>query len=116
MKKEIANAWIAALRSGEYRQGKGVLRRNNSFCCLGVLCELARKENIVKGSISIGSDLYRYNDQVYLIPEKVRKWADLRDDTGERGKRKVSLATLNDSSKYSFKRIADVIEKEWETL
>lgn len=35
--------WLARLRSGDYRQGKGRLRTVDqdgpAFCCLGVLCE-----------------------------------------------------------------------------
>src|ERR1700722_19140718 len=32
--------WVAALRSGEYKQGDGKLhnRTDDSYCCLGVLC------------------------------------------------------------------------------
>lgn len=33
--------WLAALRSGKYKQGHGVLRdKDNGFCCLGVYCDL----------------------------------------------------------------------------
>ena len=40
MNPEIKAKWVAALRSGEYKQAKGQLRIGNSFCCLGVLCNL----------------------------------------------------------------------------
>jgi hypothetical protein len=40
MNPEVKARWVAALRSGEYKQGKGALRLNNKFCCLGVLCDL----------------------------------------------------------------------------
>lgn len=40
MKKEIADKWVEALRSGEYNQGRGYLRVENEYCCLGVLCEI----------------------------------------------------------------------------
>lgn len=34
--------WVTALRSGEYEQGQSRLRTlEGSFCCLGVLCEVA---------------------------------------------------------------------------
>ena len=50
MDPELKAKWIAALRSGEYKQGKNRLHSNedNSFCCLGVLCEVAgyKKENV----------------------------------------------------------------------
>ena len=41
MKREDLEAWLTALRSGEYRQGNGYLRVGPSsapkYCCLGVL-------------------------------------------------------------------------------
>jgi hypothetical protein len=38
--------WVNALRSGEYQQGKGVLHNpdTNTYCCLGVLCEVTDRE------------------------------------------------------------------------
>jgi len=40
--------WLEALRSGEYKQGKGKLRRTVKgevrHCCLGVLCDLRDPE------------------------------------------------------------------------
>lgn len=40
MNAKIKTGWLAALRSGEYKQAKGLLRRgikHESFCCLGLL-------------------------------------------------------------------------------
>ncbi len=50
MKDEIKKLWTEALRSGEYKQGSGFLRKENNFCCLGVLTDLFLKENSDKGS------------------------------------------------------------------
>lgn len=37
--------WIEALLSGDYKQGKGVLRNNrDEYCCLGVLCDIMSDE------------------------------------------------------------------------
>ena len=46
MDKKIKKDWIAALRSGDYGQGVGKLHdaENNTFCALGVLCDLWRRE------------------------------------------------------------------------
>lgn len=38
---DLLRKWIAALRSGEYLQGRGTLRRGSQYCCLGVLCKVA---------------------------------------------------------------------------
>jgi hypothetical protein len=41
MNPEVKARWVAALRSGEYEQATGQLRKTTgSFCCLGVLCNL----------------------------------------------------------------------------
>ena len=46
MKKEIADKWVEALRSGKYKQGKSALKKDDSFCCLGVLCDIIGKGSI----------------------------------------------------------------------
>lgn len=43
MKEEIKEKWVTALTSGEYAQGQRALNTNNTFCCLGVLCDLYAK-------------------------------------------------------------------------
>jgi len=43
MRPEAKEAWIKALRSGEYEQGECYLKQTNGkpkYCCLGVLCEI----------------------------------------------------------------------------
>jgi hypothetical protein len=42
MEKELAMRWVEALKSGHYKQGRGWLhdRGNNTWCCLGVLCDV----------------------------------------------------------------------------
>ncbi len=43
MNAELKQKWIAALRSGEWKQGMCHLRLPNSeaYCCLGVLCKVS---------------------------------------------------------------------------
>lgn len=43
MNKTLKNKWIKALRSGKYEQGKGNLNHDGRYCCLGVLCEVAKR-------------------------------------------------------------------------
>lgn len=46
MDAQLKTKWIAALRSGEFEQAQGELHdaRNDSYCCLGVLCKVAGAE------------------------------------------------------------------------
>jgi hypothetical protein len=50
MHPELKKKWLEALRSGEYKQGQGCLRKSTSegdkFCCLGVLTDIVIKNNL----------------------------------------------------------------------
>lgn len=53
MDKELKDKWVAALRSGEYKQGRRKLFYGIGYCCLGVLqmvadgkVEMEEKANI----------------------------------------------------------------------
>lgn len=49
MKKDLKDAWVSALRSREYAQGKGMLRNcEGEYCCLGVLGEVLVKTGQAK--------------------------------------------------------------------
>jgi hypothetical protein len=80
---EVKAAWLQALRSGEYEQGTETLRTyEDTYCCLGVLCELAVQANVIQcrrrphmtGEWEYGSD----EDGDWMAgfpPMKVRRWA-----------------------------------------
>lgn len=116
MKKTIAEKWVKALRSGKYAKSMGQLCKvakngNKSYCCLGVLTKLYNKEHIDKEFLDRG-----------FLPYSVSKWAGMGSEMGIiAGSGHYSgqtLADLNDcdQSKRSFKRIADIIEKNVENL
>ncbi len=120
MDQEIKKAWIEALRSGEYAQGKEELRYGNAFCCLGVLCDLHAKQTGNEwqtGSHRDGEgakDAYQYNDEWQLLPESVADWAQLESQNPEvqdANRGKISIAELNDLD-YSFGYIANIIEEQ----
>lgn len=51
----ILNEWVAALRSGKYKQGNRYLRsHNDTYCCLGVLLDIER----VQWETAEGYDAY----------------------------------------------------------
>lgn len=106
MKQEWKDKWIAALRSGEYKQGNAVLRsEDNKFCCLGVLCDLVIKEN-PKLNWYIDEEIcdYEIDGETEFPPQEIY------DITGELEIDESELAALNDVERLSFKQIADVIE------
>lgn len=117
MRQEVAKLWVDALRSGKYKQGKHVLRtRENSFCCLGVLCEVAINNGC---SIKVYNNnfYYLYNGVNGILPDKVMKWAEMNSSTGKYrpNQNENNLTDLNDSGK-SFEEIANVIERFYKQL
>ena len=113
MRKEIADKWVAALRSGEYGQMTGALanRERTQHCCLGVLCELAITEGVpvrVEPHLHDSTSL-KFDDLLGALPDSVGTWAGMDASKGR------VLATMNDSGK-KFVEIADVIDRTWEVL
>lgn len=106
-KEEIAaryRKWIAALRSGKYKQGRGELRpEKDKFCCLGVLVDLGdHTKRTSEGWItSQGCVMFHEN----YPPHYVEKALNLDSHSDK-------LAILNDVKKLSFNEIADYIETE----
>lgn len=103
--EQVYDLWIEALRSGEYKQTEGQLHDpdENSFCCLGVLCDLARKD---------GGKVNWYNDWKSIVepgsgglPVFVRNYIGLSDTDEQK------LIEMNDSQTQSFKQIASYIKR-----
>ena len=119
LKPEFKEAWLAALRSGEYQQTRGQLRRDNAFCCLGVACDLAQKMGLVPGMWSNGAFEITPNDQGWNMPpqgvvEAIFEGENPRSAThafyipSERR----GLDGLNDLG-YTFSELAKIIETDF---
>ena len=127
--RELKEAWVAALRSGNYRQGQGQLHstydgdEEDRFCCLGVLCHLlAERGELIAETVERGT--VRYADPASTgdfasgyLPHVVRQrlgWESQPrpdDDPDDRiSKEERRLATLNDNHR-SFDDIANIIER-----
>lgn len=120
MNEQIKEQWTVALRSGEYKQGMLILREGDTFCCLGVLCDLHAKAGLGEWRMTDGRYKYLaagdYGDDaaVATLPVEVMDWAGI--DLHLRSTVRLptssdSLVALNDNG-HSFKQIADIIEKE----
>lgn len=114
-KKQILK-WTKALRSGKYKQTKGVLQDEKGYCCLGVACDVFTDRKNLKykiledGSKAIAGELPEDQD---VAP----KW--LVDINNEFSKIGPSLSTLNDEglgypykekNGLNFNEIADLLE------
>lgn len=124
--------WLAALRSGDYKQTTMTLRDKDGFCCLGVACDVYLKSgDATKSAKWLNTAEFQSKKSEFgsgILPETVKEWLGLRDNAGEHyvrakkddliifpfgGKRytQESLSALNDGGK-SFKQIAKIIENE----
>lgn len=113
MDKKIKKLWLAALRSGEYRQARYKLRtRQNGFCCLGVLCNIHAQENPELAALNVSP--LSYFGETGLLPSKVKSWAGLKSNnpTVKYKGNTVTLALLNDNKRLTYNQIADLIEEQ----
>lgn len=123
MNPEVRRRWQAALRSGNYAQGRGLLHYvddgEDKFCCLGVLCELAVVDGVVE-RIRSSSLVFSYGlaDDVLhdgTLPDEVVFWAGLRDVDPHVGP--TTLSGWNDGVESlgiqprTFAEIADLLEE-----
>ena len=111
MKSEIKQRWIEALRSGEYKQGKGRLHMGDEFCCLGVLCEILDTPSVIHQATGAKA----YDGETAYLPYSVAQKCDLCDTRGGLVDSTTSLSQINDRGN-SFTTIADIIEKNWKRL
>lgn len=132
MNQDIKERWVAALRSGEYEQGYGLLRNSQEYyCCLGVLSELAVQDGVIASATQdyvadqdcLDDDAprhYSYGPESTgtVLPEAVVEWAGLSSENPtvqmndhDAGQYRDSLAEINDAE-HSFEYIADLIEAQ----
>jgi len=112
--------WLEALRSGEYDQARGRLMRNLynayktpmddgslGYCCLGVACKVM---NMPESFLERGESLDKndFKDWFGIDPLGNPEEPAVYPYPGHRDW--VSVATLNDSDKYTFEEIADALE------
>lgn len=114
LQKKRVRAWVKALRSGKYKQGREVLKtKSGRYCCLGVACNIARKD--LKADW-VWNKEQRYNSflgDTAVLPNKVRRYYGFSEQNPTiwlGGRPSVTCASANDHEKWSFKKIADAVE------
>jgi hypothetical protein len=127
MNPKVKAMWIKALRSGEYKQGKGQLRSvENNFCCLGVLCNIHAQTypTYAKTQKSVSV----YDGAVNIPSDNVLYWAGLGEyEKGDFYQKSIVIDKTGDSivghlwkrndgtsyRKHTFSEIADFIEEHF---
>ncbi len=115
--KAMQAKWIAALRSGEYKQAKGCLRDRDSggYCCLGVAALLVKGQDEADEFFNGYGNLTDYGDSDY---SDVQRAFGFRDPGGKFANGVTldnmeiwSFAGANDVFGLTFEQIADLAEK-----
>jgi len=109
MKPDIKQAWLTALRSGDYQQGQGYLRQGDQYCCLGVLCDLYGKAvgpEWEKDGLGEWEDIRSICGHESTLPAVVQTWAGIPGQPNP-----LDLTTLNDNG-ATFEELANIIEEK----
>lgn len=100
--KDFKQHWVAALRSGEYEQGRDCLRENNTFCCLGVACDIY--DPLLWGKTPRGY-FYKFEEAWSSIPLSIAQ------EIGLTAEEMYHLMKMNDAG-LRFSEIANHIESQ----
>ena len=118
MNQDVKKLWVEDLRANGDKQGRHGLHNleNNTFCCLGRLCELAISSGVeVETGIDSGTPIWStYDGRTGYPPESVCNWAGIgkgKDIVVTIAGSTNSLPAHNDSG-ASFAQIADAIESQ----
>jgi hypothetical protein len=118
---------VAALRSGDYKQGQrrlAIVKPDGSvtYCCLGVFCEVAIADGlgvrVGERHDSMGQEVKEFDDEYLVLPVSVRDWLGVNDTDPEVafGAEFFRMSSLNDDVYLSFREIAGAIEDHYKLL
>lgn len=106
--------FVAALRSGDYRQAKHKLAVDGGYCCLGVACEVAIANGVAVRtspvSLPVAGSYMSYDGDTGVLPPSVQEWLGVRANPYIGS----DVATSwNDNREASFAEIAALIRGEF---
>jgi hypothetical protein len=107
---EFYSQWLAALRSGEYPQGKGQLNYDNTYCCLGVACDIAVKEGMGRWQKGSGDYIKHYVDE--LMDSERFEFTD-RSNSGVLTRGLAEFLAMNETGEFEIQRVDDESERQW---
>jgi hypothetical protein len=116
MRESVKKKWVAALKSGKYKQGKCSLKNtDNTYCCLGVLCEVFIDEGNELDVRTTENNVVEYNGQTSYPPTAVREWAGICHVSGHASSANYCVAAVNDTAD-SFTPSIEYIEQHWKNM
>jgi len=119
MNPEIKTLWLAWLRDPKNKQGQYKLHIEDSFCCLGGLCDIYLKEKGRKWD-NPSDNIKSIGDEKNYLPKEIAEWAGWDLPLTNFGNyipfvlykgKEVELSILNDRDFLPFSKIASLIEE-----
>lgn len=118
---------VAALRSGEFEQGRGSLKEITTladetfqvkYCCLGVFCEVAMRNGVdlqVEGTKKLsGAYRVRFDYNGHSLPPRVQEFFGLEQEDPEMCRNEYgqirTAVYANDIADWTFEQIATGFE------
>lgn len=95
MDKEFLKKWVEALRSGKYKQGQNCLRKGDTYCCLGVACDVINPDDW-----EFDRGAWTWNKGYLFMPSRFGMTHGFQ----------TSLSKMNDEEGKNFDEIAMFIE------
>lgn len=127
--KQKLQLLVDALYSGEFKQGRGRLKTEVGYCCLGVACELYHRDTMFGywTADSLLNEFQVFNGERNFLPKDVADWLgveldhhgdiefswEVEDRNDNFGERFSSAARMNDQG-FTFKQIADCLAYEFD--
>lgn len=127
--KERVQLLVDALRSGEYVQGRSMLRTlDDTYCCLGVACDVARLNGVsiewekTRSGCDCGDcpeSSWTFDGSGEALRRRVAEWYGfhIKDNgmyadpiIGKLDNTTVSMIQANDDFSWDFNMIADAVE------
>jgi hypothetical protein len=111
MNPDLKKRWVAALRSGEYEQGEGLLSYTETasgityYCCIGVLCDILKDESDLFAVSYFINKVNYYGYSYNTLSEEQREYVKILSPIMK------ELIDLNDNQLATFNEIADYIEE-----
>ena len=117
MPLELKTKWVAALRSGEFKQGRNRLysKADDTYCCLGVLEYVAGDGVEQHGLPSIewlNAHDFKFNGTLGLVPSLIAP--NHPNIPSEFVGNPMRMSHMNDDYRLTFPEIADLVEAQVE--
>ncbi len=123
---EAAEKWLQELERTSVKQGKHYLCKDESYCCLGIACEVSAMTFEISTGVKFYSSPFSAKAEARLLPDTLIELLGLHGKCGQtksnealavvEGINYTSVTELNDSGYFTFAEIAGIIRENARAL